>query len=66
VCVIYRARLRLKYIKLKLKFGKNKSHHGNRTTRWDTVISIWLKIHSCHSVQAFEIALFSIRSVQTH
>jgi len=64
VFVIYRTRLRLKYIKL--KFGKNKCHLGKSPTRWDTVISLWLKTHPCHSVQALEIALFSIRSVQTH
>ena len=56
---------------LTIKFRKNKSYHVKRTAHTCHVISLLLKpitqrLIDVTFVQSFEIALFSIRSVQTY
>jgi hypothetical protein len=63
-------RFTLKYINLKLKFRKDKSYHVKRTAHLYTITSLLLKplkqrLIDIHFVPTFEIALFSICSVQT-
>ena len=58
-----------KYNNLQLKFRTNKNYHEYRPLVLHSVISALLKPlqaapHRNHFVQAFEIALFSIRSVK--
>jgi len=55
-----------KYINVHLKFGTVKNCHGMRSAHWYIVTSLLLQPCRRHFVHAFEIALFWIRSVQTH
>ena len=70
IIVNYHTGLRWKDINLKLKNRKNKNCLEKRAAYWYIVTSLLRKPqatpHWRQFVQAFEIALFSIRSIQTH